>query len=326
MSRWVLVAAVGLVVLAAAAWLVATLAERRRRDLRARLTAVMAAPGRDADAPSAGWVSLRRALPSGAQGGFSLFSGRFYRWLGEELGATGDRLKTSNLLVAAAIGAVLAAGVLDGLLRLPFVVTVPLVLAAGVAAGNARLRGAQRRFQRQFVAGFPDALDVLVRAVRAGLPVLDAMESAADTVADPVASEFRRVLDELRIGLDLDDLLERAANRIRVNDFRFFAATLVLQRRTGGSLGETLSNLAGLIRRRKEVRLKARSLSAESRASAAVIGTLPLVMGGVMYLINPRMGSLLVTDPRGQMILGIAIFLHLSGFALMFAMIKKASQ
>jgi tight adherence protein B len=211
-------------------------------------------------------------------------------------------------------------------LRWPHLVTAPLALAAGVAAANARLRSAQRRFQRQFIDRFPDALDVMVRAVRAGLPVLDAIEAAAGSVPDPVGSEFTRLLDELRIGVEMEESLERAANRIRVNDFRFFAATLVLQRRTGGALAETLGNLAGLIRRRKEVRLKASAISAESRATAYLLGALPIAMFGVMYLINPGLIMLLFTDSRGRVILGIAVVMLVMGFALMNVMIKKASR
>lgn len=325
MNHPALLAALALVVVLAVGWLTATVAERRRRDMRGRLTSVLTAvPGRNG--PSGGSVLLRRASPTGARRGPRLLPRWLYGRLAEELGATGDRLKISSLLLAAVIGAILAAELFAEVLQWPPLITALIVLAAGIVAANARLRFAQRRFQRQFVDRFPEALDVIVRAVRAGLPVLDAVEAAAGGVSDPVASEFNRLLDELRIGVDLEELLERAANRIRVNDFRFFAATLVLQRRTGGSLAETLANLAGLIRRRKEVRLKARALSAESRATAYLLGALPIAMAGIMYLINPALILLLFTDPRGKIILSIAIFMLVSGFALMNAMIKKASR
>jgi tight adherence protein B len=98
----------------------------------------------------------------------------------------------------------------------------------------------------------------------------------------------------------------------------------MLQRRTGGSLAETLANLAGVIRRRKEIRLKASALTAESRATAWVVGAVPFVMVGLMYLINPPLISLLFTDPRGKILLYIGMFLLVSGFVVMRAMIKKA--
>jgi len=230
------------------------------------------------------------------------------------------------LVVTALIGVLISGGLFAAVLQWPLLLAGPLMLGAALALPAARLRYAQRRFQKRFVDTFPESLDVLVRAVRAGLPVLDAMEAAAGSVSEPVASEFRRILEGLRIGLDLEEVMQSAGDRIRVNDFRFFAATLVLQRRTGGSLAETLANLAGLIRRRKEIRLKARALSAESRATAYLIAALPFVMMGFMYLLNPVTLSLLFTDSRGQLMFGLAMFLLVTGFLLMRALINKAMR
>lgn len=323
MNALALLAAFVLAAVFTAAWLSASVAERRRRGLRARLTAVVAAP--QLSIRAGGSVSLRRLTPVDVTPRTGLLS-RLRRHLAEELEATGDRLNNSQLAIAAFVGAMLAAGLLILVLRWPLVIAVPLLLAAGITAATVHLRSAQRRFQQRFVELFPDALDVIVRAVRAGLPVLDSIEAAIGNIGEPVASEFGRLLDELRIGVDLESSLAHASNRIRVNDFRFFAATLVLQRRTGGSLAETLANLAGLIRRRKEIRLKANALSAESRATAYVIGVLPFVMTGIMYLVNPSLITLLFIDPRGKVILGVAIAFLLLGFMVMRSLIKRATR
>jgi tight adherence protein B len=320
-----LIAAVAIAVVLGTAWLSVIVAERRRRSVQGRITAVLTgAPLRGASPNGA--ISLRREVPTGGAGALQLLPGWFYRYLTEELGATGDRVKLPSLVFAAVIGAVVAVGFFIALLRLPILVGVPLVVAAGTGAAYLYLRRAQQRFQRQFLDRFPDALDVIVRAVRAGLPVLDAMEAAIGNVSEPVASEFRRLVDQWRIGIDLEASLEPVTNRVRVNDFRFFAATLVLQRRTGGSLAETLADLADLIRRRKEIRLKVRALSAEMRASAYVIGALPFVMTAVMFLVSPGTTSMLFNDPRGRVMLGTAMALLVCGFALMNAMIKQASR
>src|SRR5262249_42004029 len=154
--------------------------------------------------------------------------------------------------------------------------------AAALAAAAFRLRLARQKFQKQFIEIFPDALDVIVRAVRAGLPVLDAIESTVDNVSEPVAGEFRRLLDELRIGIDLQQALERATMRIRATVSRFSPSPPVLQRRTGGSRPDPLPTPAGLTRPRKETRLKPRALTAESRATAYLLAVLPFVMMGVM--------------------------------------------
>src|SRR5262249_34473680 len=145
----------------------------------------------------------------------------------------------------------------------------------------------QSRFRNQFVDGFPDALDLMGRAVKAGLPVLDSMELAAREMPPPVGSELQRTIGEMRVGVDVDEAMQHTADRIRVPDFRFFAVALKLQRRTGGGLAETLANLSRIIRRRKEIRLKARALSSESKSSAVVLALLPFVVGGIMYLLSP---------------------------------------
>jgi tight adherence protein B len=321
-----LLGAVALAVVLAAGWVASIAAERRRRALQSRLAAVVAtAPqGGAAAAPEAA-MALRRALSRGGRG-LPVLPARLYQWLHVELHATGDRLKLRDLILAAAAAAVLAIGFLAGVAKQPAFVVVPLALAAAVAMPLGVLRFSQGRFQRQFVDGFPDALDVIVRGARAGLPVLDAIEAAATTVSGPVASEFRAILDQMRIGLDLEDLLEHAGDRIRVNDFRFFAAAIVLQRRTGGSLAETLANLSALIRRRRELRLKVRALTAESRATAYLLAALPVIEVAYVYMINRPLMSLLFTDPRGRVVLVIAVVMLIFGMLMMRSMIKNATR
>jgi len=131
------------------------------------------------------------------------------------------------------------------------------------------------------------------------------------------------VLDDTRIGVTMADALNHAADRIRVPDFRFFVASIVLQRRTGGGLAETLVNLSTLIRQRRALRLKARALTAESKASAAVISITPFVAGAGLYLVKPDMVSLLFVDHRGRFMLGVAVVSLLLGIATMSAIIRR---
>jgi tight adherence protein B len=130
-------------------------------------------------------------------------------------------------------------------------------------------------------------------------------------------------LNELRIGTEMEEALQRAADRIRLPDFQFFAVSLVLQRQTGGGIAETLSNLSGIIRQRKAVRMKARALTAEAQASAAIIAATPFVAGVGPFLINRDFTSVLFIDPRGRFLLGIAVASLLTGLATMRALIKK---
>jgi tight adherence protein B len=185
------------------------------------------------------------------------------------------------------------------------------------------LRFAQSRYQRRFLDGFLDALDLIVRAVRSGLPAPEAIELVAREVRPPVGSEFQRLMDEVRIGTEMGQALQHAADRIRVPDFRFFAVSLLLQRQTGGGIAETLASLSGIIRQRKAVRAKARALAAEAQASAAIVAAAPFIAGGGLFLINRDLVSVLVTDPRGRFMLGIAAASLLAGIASMRVMIKK---
>src|SRR5262249_28869054 len=142
---------------------------------------------------------------------------------------------------------------------------IALCCATAVGAPALLLQIAQTRYQRQFLDAFPDALDLIIRAVRAGLPAPEAIEVVTREIRPPVGSEFQRMLDEMRIGTEMEEALQHAADRIRVPDFRFFVVSLLLQRQTGGGIAETLSNLSTIIRQRKALRQKARALSAEAQ-------------------------------------------------------------
>jgi len=178
-------------------------------------------------------------------------------------------------------------------------------------------------YQRKFLEAFPDALDLIVRAVRAGLPVPEAMELVTREIRPPVGAEFRRLLDELRIGTAMEEALQRAADRVRVPDFRFFVVSLLLQSQTGGGIAETLSNLSTIIRQRKALRLKARALTAEAQASAVVVAAMPLVAGVGLFLINRELMRTLFIDPRGRFLLGLAVVSLVSGIVSMKVLIKR---
>ncbi len=186
------------------------------------------------------------------------------------------------------------------------------------------MRLAQARYRSRFLDVFPDALDLVCRAIRAGLPVNEAMTVAAREIANPVGSELRKTLDETQIGADPQVALQRMADRVRVPDFRFYVVALTLQRRTGGSLAETLTNLSNVIRARKAMRLKARALAAETKASATVLALLPFVVSGLMYLMNRNLMSVLFTDPRGRFMLGIALLTLATGISVMILIIRRS--
>jgi tight adherence protein B len=287
--------------------------ERRKAQLEPLLSTI-ARTASSADVPV---FSLRRSGPR-RDAMPTLLSSR----LELAFSSTGNRIGPAHLV---AVG-IAAAGTI-GLVSVAASVHPMLAIALGGAAAAAApvllLRFAQSRYQQKFLDIFPDALDLIVRAVRSGLPAPEAIELVTHEIRPPVAAEFRQILDELRIGTEMDEALQRAADRIRVPDFRFFAVSLLLQRRTGGGIAETLSNLSGIIRQRKALRMKARALTAEAKASAAIIATTPFVAGVGLFLINRDLTSVLFIDPRGRFFLGIAVASLLTGLAVMRALIKK---
>ncbi len=134
---------------------------------------------------------------------------------------------------------------------------------------------------------FPDAIDLIVRALRSGLPISEAIIGAGREIADPVGSELRLVESGMRLGRDLEALLWDIAKRIDTPEFRFFIIALSVQRETGGNLAETLANLADALRRRRQMRAKVRAMSSETRATTMILGGLPVVVIGLLMLTSP---------------------------------------
>lgn len=313
MLKQILLTALGSAVALGGALVWVVRAERRKASIEPRLKAIARAQSR-ADGLVA---SLRRprpqrkALPAALSNRLDL-----------AFAATGNRIGPLHL---AATGFVVAAivGLAGTVAQFRPAFVVALGGTAAVGAPALLLQLLQSRYRRHFLDLFPDALDLIVRAVRAGLPAPEAMEVVTREIRPPVGTEFQRILDEVRIGAEMEDVLQSAADRIRVPDFQFFVVSLLLQRQTGGGIAETLSNLSTIIRQRKALRLKARALSAEAQASAAIVATTPFVAGVGLFLINRELMSTLLLDPRGRFMLGLAVVGLLAGIATMKVMIKK---
>jgi tight adherence protein B len=171
----------------------------------------------------------------------------------------------------------------------------------------------------------PDALGLLVRAARSGMPVSEGVRVCANESASPTADEFRIIADQVAVGTPLDVALEEAADRTGMPEYRFFVTAVVLQRETGGSLAETLDNLSEVIRTRKAITLKAKALSAEARMSVYVLAALPFFAVGALSVMSPEyIGKLF--EPDGKMLLGIAAILMTLGLGSMQLMIRSISR
>ena len=163
-----------------------------------------------------------------------------------------------------------------------------------------------RRRTDKLLAQFPDALSMIVRAVRVGIPVMEAIGAVGREIPAPTGPEFARLVNQIGIGVSLEDGILDMANRCGLPEYRFFATAIGLQNQTGGGLSETLENLADVIRKRIALKERGHALSGEARASTAILAVLPLLAGGAMWLENPSYMSMLFDDPTGKTILAAA--------------------
>ena len=150
----------------------------------------------------------------------------------------------------------------------------------------------------KFTAKFPDAIELLVRGLRSGLPISETIGVVGHEVEGPVGEEFRMVSDKMKIGKSMDAALQDTADRLGTPEFQFFVITIAIQRETGGNLAETLANLANVLRMRGQMKLKIKAMSSESKASAYIIGALPFIVFVMIYMINGSYMQTFFTDQR----------------------------
>ncbi len=180
------------------------------------------------------------------------------------------------------------------------------------------------RRRKTLVQQFPDALAMIVRSVRVGIPVLGAVTTVSREAQAPTSIEFTRLANDLAVGVPLDKAAKDMGARNGLTEYQFFAIALGLQAQTGGGLSETLENLADLIRKRLALRERGHALSAEARASSLVLAGLPVVLGGGLWLVNPEYISILFTTSMGRKILGTAVLSLTCATITMRAIIRKS--
>jgi tight adherence protein B len=195
-----------------------------------------------------------------------------------------------------------------------------LSLGIGVLAGaglpHVVVNSSIKRRLAKFNGKFPDGIELLVRGLRSGLPVAETLGVVATEIPGPVGEEFKAVVERMKIGRTMEESLQVAADRLGIAEFQFFVITLAIQRETGGNLAETLSNLADVLRKRAQMKLKIRAMSSESKASAYIVGALPFIVFGLIWWINPSyIGKffiderLIVTGLGGLVWMGIGVFI-----------------
>jgi tight adherence protein B len=198
----------------------------------------------------------------------------------------------------------------------PFLLSLLVGMFFGVGGPHFVIGKMIKRRIKKFNSNFPDAIELMVRGLRSGLPITETLGIVASEISGPVGIEFRMVVDKMKIGKTMEAALQDTADRLGTAEFQFFVITLAIQRETGGNLAETLSNLADVLRKRAQMMLKIRAMSSESKASAYIVGSLPFVVFGLVWMINPGyMGGffsdqrLIVAGLGGMVWMGIGAFI-----------------
>jgi len=216
-------------------------------------------------------------------------------------------------------------GLVAGLLPLLFGANILLCLGLGVVFGLGLPRWMVgmlgKRRMKKFGSLFPDAVDVIVRGIKSGLPVHDCFKIIARESPAPLGPEFQRLVDSLAVGQTLSQALDKMYERMPTPELKFFAIVMAIQQKTGGNLAEALSNLTTVLRARKMMGEKIKALSSEATASAGIIGSLPPAVMILVTLTTPAYMMLMFTDPRGQFMLLVAGFMMGFGVFVMKKMI-----
>jgi tight adherence protein B len=221
--------------------------------------------------------------------------------------------------VAAAIGSFVVSMIAFGFGLIP---SIGFGISGGVLLPHFYVNFARKRRLKRFSDEFPNAVDVIVRGVKAGLPLVDCLKVIAAEAQEPVRSEFQEIVEDQTLGMPLADAVARLPERIPLSEASFFAIVVAIQSRTGGSLSEALSNLSKVLRDRKKMQGKIRAMSAEAKSSAGIIGSLPVLVTVLVYITSPDYILLLFQTTSGNIVLAICGLWMLMGIMVMRKMIN----
>ena len=241
--------------------------------------------------------------------------------LREQLVYAGLKISPAQFVMYAFLcGTVMTA--LSAIFHLP-----PIVLPAVAAVGYLGLPKLVLNFKikrrlKKFIAAFPDAIDIIVRGVRSGLTVGECLNIVGTESPDPVGPEIRMVNEAIKLGQPMADALQRMGDRMPSPEFRYFTIVLGTQQTTGGNLAETLAKLSDVLRQRKKMRDKVQAMSSEAKASAAIIGSLPICVMGALSVLAYDYVALLFTTKAGNFMLAISLVIMGTGVLVMRKMIN----
>lgn len=272
-----------------------------------------------------GNATLRRTDESGLIPGLDML----VKWLlprpallRQRLQRTGRRLSPGEYglicFVVGSVFAVITHRLAGGLLA----ISILSGTSAGLIFPHMVVGALINRRLKAFTAEFPEAIDLIVRGLKAGLPVPESIRNVGEEMKDPLGVEFRTAAEKIKLGLTIEEALQEIGERVPTPEFRFFVISISVQRETGGNLAETLENLSDILRKRRQMRLKIKAMSSEANASAMILGSLPFALFGILLLVNFDYVAVLFTDPRGRIMLGAALGSLSLGIAVMKKMVR----
>ena len=187
----------------------------------------------------------------------------------------------------------------------------PLIALGGLAIGALGfpawlLNFLRKRRLKKFVDEMPNAVDIIIRGVKAGLPLGDCLRVIASEAGEPVRSEFRMIVEAQTMGLGIGEAVARIVDRVPIAEASFFSIVINIQQKAGGNLSEALANLSAVLRDRKKMKGKIKAMSSEAKASAGIIGSLPFIVATFVYITSPHYIELLWTTSTGEIVLGVA--------------------
>jgi tight adherence protein B len=251
----------------------------------------------------------------------------FRHWFSLGLAHNWGMRATPLLLCGMALGGAASAWLLlRTSLHLSLFIAVPAALMMFFQLPRMWLKHEQNGADQKFIAAFPETIDMMIRMLRAGLPVTATIRAIGSEAQPPVNGVFAHIADQMEIGIAFEDALSVAGHDIGLPDFRFFAVSISLQRATGGNLTSTLTILSDVMRKRRAMRQKGRAVTGEVRMSAYVLGGIPFLVIGAMLIVSPHYLQPLLSDRRGNVIVGIAAMMMFAGFAAIRMMLRSVTQ
>ena len=241
--------------------------------------------------------------------------------LRETLRQAGLRLTLRNYFLLCTAFSVVAA-ILYKMTGYHLVGIVPVSITVGFGLPRYVLFYLTKRRVNKFTKEFANAVDIIVRGIKSGLPVSECLKIIATESPEPVAGLFLEIVESQNLGLTLEVSLERAQEQIKTPELQFFTIVLIIQGQTGGNLADTLANLSGILRDRKKMADKVKSLSSEAKSSAGIIGSLPFLMTGLLYLVNPEYLTPLFTADLGKIMIAGGLLWMSAGIFIMKQMIN----